>query len=121
MKFISTKIINNQRVEMEIPFDAGLLRSISKEDEAGVYTIGYDANDIIPSPFPLQVSDSIVVLKLTNDTFYLSGILFADTSNGVMQNIEPFLTDGLMECSIQLSSTEREKFLLALVKLLTNN
>ncbi len=121
MKFISTKAVKNETLQMYIPFDSGLLKSITREDEEGYFTLKYDLSAILTPPFPIKIADSMIVAKVTHNNVYLSAILYADTSQKIAKKYEPYLEEGLMDCNLELSSLEREQMLIAIIQLLAKN
>lgn len=110
MKLVNQDIIANSSLDIELPFDAGLITNVSKTDEAGIYMLTYEAQVRAGAIF-VQAID--IVARLTQDNIYVNAIAYVDPELADAGGIN---CDGVLEFSVEADEKEKLKILLAIVR-----
>ena len=96
MRFVSTKLVNGARLSADAPFDVEFIKNVRLED-GKVIAFDYLLSDFRTN-FPVDTSEALIVVKLTNNHLYPSAVVYIDGD----EELFPHLTDGVLECEIQM-------------------
>lgn len=120
MKFKIKKKTKKESMEVNVPFDSGLLRELTVDENGGIFTIAYDADGLnFNNPFPFVVADSLVVAKLTDSNVYLSSILYVEENSINDNTLLADVYESIVESEIYMSDKEKINLLLAFTNMLS--
>ena len=114
MNMKSKKVINNERLIINIPFDLELIKDVKRdEDDNSVITFMYDLENVT-TYFPVPVSCACFVAQLTHDNLYLSASVYTDSDNSDTEC--PYCLHNVIDCSAFLDEAENHRLLMALIR-----
>lgn len=120
MKFKIKKKTKKESIEVNVPFDSGLLRELTVDENGGIFTIAYDADGLnLNNPFPFVVADSLVVAKLTDSNVYLSSILYVEENTIIDNTLLADAYESIVESEIYMSDKEKINLLLTFTNMLS--
>lgn len=112
MKFISTKTVNGDRLEVfSKKFDTELISYAKSESSDGIFSAKYIVNGVgNVCSFPFQASELTFYVKVTNSDVYATAIVeFYDDEEYV--RYEDYSSDGMLEFDVEFSDDEKIAFL----------
>lgn len=115
MELISNKIVDGKRIKITIPFDPADVYTITVEDtQKAIFSIRLDVEDYLTNiPFNPEIPTLALGIEAKGNDLYCQGLLFVDLGDA---SVMKYTDDDLMIFSVELTSDEKIKLLVSLLK-----